>query len=312
MRKWSSVIIGLVLVAACCIGFVQYMKSYQLDVTMMETVKPVEMIQAGELITADMLIVVSIPTVQHMENAITDGNQIVGKRAIVPIGETEEFLSWKIGEDTLYPKDGETYIGFKVDFVGAVNNMIRRGDKVDVWVEYTEPKLLDAAGQVIDSTGQAITTEPNSPIPKVVKKIYNERLIPGLTVAYVKDQDGKEIVDVPTQNSLGLPLSPGQRDEENMERYRQNASAQPAYITFIINEEQYARFTEGEKQGVIKLGLPGSSQSVGTIVPPTPEDSETNAKTQESNQDNNEQDDASVDQPVSEAKATNNAGGTEK
>lgn len=267
MRKWFSVLFGLIIVAGCCIGFVQYMKSYQLDITTMETIKPIRLIQAGELITADMLEVVSIPTVQHMENAITVGNQIEGKRAIVPIGETEEFLSWKIGEDTLYPTANETYIGFKVDIVGAVNNMIRRGDKVEVWVEYTEPKLLDASGKVIDLDLLVITNNSSINTAAGVKKIYNELLIPDLTVAYVKDQEGKEIVDLIPTNSLGIPLSSGQRDQENMERYRQNASAQPAYITFIINESDYAKFAEGQKEGVIKLGLPGNGESIGTIIP---------------------------------------------
>lgn len=267
MRKWFSVILGLLLIFGCGFGFVQYMKSYQLDVTTMETVKPVRLIQAGELITSDMLKIVSIPTVQHMDNAITKQQQIEGKRALVPIGETEEFLSWKIGEDTLYPTADETYIGFKVDIVGAVNNMVRRGDKVEVWVEYTEPKLLDESGNIIDPDLLALTNDVAIKTIAGMKKIYNELLIPDLTVAYVKDQEGKEIIDLIPTNNLGIPLSSWQRDQENMERYRQNASAQPAYITFIISESDYAKFAEGQKEGVIKLGLPGSSESVGTIIP---------------------------------------------
>ncbi|CAM4047225.1 SAF domain-containing protein [Paenibacillus alkaliterrae] len=265
MSKWISMIVGLLIVVGAAIGFAKYMKGYELDVTMMKTIKPAVMIQAGELITADMLREVSIPTVQHMDNAIVDGNEIVGKRAVVPIGEMEEFLSWKIGPDTLYPKKGETYIGFKVDFVGAVNNMIRRGDKVDVYVEYNTPKLLDAAGQVIDPT---MTADPSaSAMPQVAEKIYNEKLIPGLTVAYVKDQDGKEIVDSAPATTLGIPSTGSQRDEVNMERYRQGATAQPAFITFIISEEQYAKLAEGQKEGVIKLGLPLTSKPIGTIIP---------------------------------------------
>ncbi|WP_169091037.1 hypothetical protein [Paenibacillus sp. PL91] len=265
MRKWISVIAGLLIVLGATIGFSQYMNGYELDVTMMKTIKPAVMIHAGELITANMLREVTIPTVQHMDNAIIDVTEIIGKRAVVPIGEMEEFLSWKIGPDSLYPKEGETYIGFKVDFVGAVNNMIRRGDKVDVYVEYNTPKLLDAAGQEIDPT--MVPDSSSSLLSQVADKIYNEKLIPNLTVAYVKDQEGKEIIDNEPATTLGIPLTGSQRDEVNMERYRQGAAAQPAYITFIISDEQYAKLAEGQKKGVIKLGLPLTSDQIGTIIP---------------------------------------------
>ncbi|WP_336788344.1 SAF domain-containing protein [Paenibacillus sp. MMO-177] len=273
MKKWSPIIIGLILIVGSCVFFVKFMKSYQLDVTMMKTIRPVHMIQAGELITSDMLEEVSIPTVQHMPNAIIDKNLIVGKRAIVPIGEMEEVLSWKIGENTLYPAADETYIGFKVDFVTAVNNMVRRGDKIDVWVEYMEPKLYDASGREIDSEQVA-----SGDSVEIAKKVYNDKLISGLTVAYIKDQEGKEIEDTSTvNNSFSLPLSADQRDVKNIERYRQETLAQPAYITFIMNDYQYSKFAEGQKEGAIKLALPNFIQPVGTIVP-------TNSPQDQSNQ----------------------------
>lgn len=270
MRKWITLIIGLLLVGGSAVGFAKYMKSYELDITTMNTIKPVKMIQAGELITESMIRTVSIPTAQHMENSIIDPKKLIGKRAIVPIGESEEILSWKIGEDTLYPKDNEEYIGFKVDFVGAVNNMVRRGDKVDVWVEYTQPKMYDENGIELDQAEQARRIAANPANAKLVaKKIYNKLLIKNLTVAYVKDQEGKEITDSgsPKGPQLQLPESATQRDEANAERYRQNASGQPSYITFIMSPEQYASFAEGAKEGTIRLGLPSTTIAIGTIEP---------------------------------------------
>lgn len=273
MRKLITVIIGFLLVGGSTYGFVHYMKSYELDITMMQTVKPIKMIQAGQLITEDMVQTVSIPTVQHMDNAMLDLKDIIGKRAIVPIGETEEFLSWKIGEDTLYPNENEEYIGFKIDFVGAVNNMVRRGDKVDVWVEYTQPKMYDSNGVEIDQAEQArrVAVNPNLSSAQAAKKVFNKLLIEGLTVAYVKDQDGLEITDSGTQSGpqLSLPGSPSQNDDRNFERYRQDASGQPSYITFIMSAEQYASFAEGAKEGTIRLGLPATLGTIGTIVTST-------------------------------------------
>lgn len=268
-HRLISIVVGLLLVAGSTYGFTVYMKSYELDVTMMKTIKPAELIQAGELITPDMLVEVDIPTVQHMKNAIVDINEIIGKRSKVPIGEMEEILAWKIGPDTLYPDKDETYLGFKVDFVGAVNNMVRRGDKVDVYVEYTVPKLLTDSGEILDQTildaNNHLSGTPES-LPTIVGKVYNERLITGLTVAYVKDQEGKEIEDISAAVSFGLSLNGSNRDAFNMERYRQNATNQPAYITFIINDEQYSLIAEGQKEGTLKFGLPLTNETIGTIV----------------------------------------------
>lgn len=267
MRKWIMLMIGFLMIGGSTYGFARYMKSYELDITMMDTIKPVKMIQAGELITQNMIQTVSIPTVQHMHNAILDPKKVIGKRAIVPIGEMEEILSWKIGEDTLYPTGDEEYIGFKIDFVGAVNNMVRRGDKVDVWVEYNQPKVYDVNGVELDQAEQARRKTSNPNALQVLNKVYNNLLIKKLTVAYVKDQDGREITDSDYSNGPQiLSVLPAQRDEQNAERYRQNASGQPSYITFIMTPEQYGKFAEGAKEGTIRLGLPTTSEFIGTII----------------------------------------------
>lgn len=269
MRKVITVLIGIIIIGSSAFGFSKYMKGYELDVTMMKTIKPVKMIQAGELITENMVHMVSIPTIQHMSNSLVENADIIGKRAIVPIGENEEFLSWKIGKDDLYPEGEEEYIGFKIDFVGAVNNMIRRGDKVDVWVEYSVPKLFDASGQEVDQTEQAKLIADNPAALDGLTKVYSKRVLMGLTVAYVKDQNGNEVRDTgtPSGPTLSLSSSPSKNDDTNAERYRQNASGQPSYITFIMSPDQYSSFAEGAKYGAIKLGLPATSTTIGTIVP---------------------------------------------
>ncbi|MGU3473156.1 hypothetical protein ACLBWT_18660 [Paenibacillus sp. D51F] len=266
MRKWISYLIGALLIAGSIFGFSKYMKSYELNITMMTTIKPIQMIQAGQLITTNMIKTVSIPTVQHMENALTNPEDIIGKRAIVPIGEAEEILSWKIGEDNLYPGPKEQYIGFKVDFEHAVNNMVRRGDKVSALVEYTQPKVYDAySGMELDETEQARRIAADPSADRSFKKVFSKVLLENLTVAYIKDQDGNEIIDAGNAAAVNLAINPFDRDENNRERYRQNATGQPAYITFIMSQAQYEDFATGAKEGTIRLGLPGQ-EMLGTIV----------------------------------------------
>ncbi|MFC5402429.1 hypothetical protein [Cohnella soli] len=264
-RKWIPGLIGLIIVVGCVLGFKQYMNSVRTDVTMMETWKPVKMIQAGQMITSDMIHKVQIPTVQHMGNALLERSQIVGKRTIIPIGETEEFLSWKIGPDALFPTGDEDYIGFKIDFVGAVNNMVRRGDKVTAWVEYTVPKVFDDFGNEITDAQQAALLAANPNL--TFKKVYTNKLLENLTVAYIKDQEGIEITDATSSGPISLPLSSDQKDVTNSDRYRQNASGQPSYITFIMSPEQYETFAAGAKDGNIRLGLPNMMEMkmIGTI-----------------------------------------------
>ncbi|MBO7745812.1 SAF domain-containing protein [Paenibacillus sp. MWE-103] len=263
-RKWISGAIGLLIVVGCSIGFWKYMNSIETDVTTMQTWKPVKMIQQGQLITSSMIREVSIPTVQHMDNAIVEQSQIIGKRALIPIGETEEFLSWKIGEDKLYPSGEDEYIGFNIDFVGAVNNMVRRGDKVVAWVEYAQPKVLDVSGHEISEAQQqaVLSVEPSA----VFTKVYTKQLLNDLTVAYVKDTEGNEIIDADLGGPISLPGSAAHRDEASADHYRQTATGVPAYITFIMSPEEYQTFAAGTKEGTIRLGLPNTLSSFGTIT----------------------------------------------
>ncbi|MFD2614717.1 SAF domain-containing protein [Paenibacillus gansuensis] len=252
------IVLGLIIVGSSGYGFMKYMISYRVDVTTMTTIKPKQMIHANELITPDMLRRVTIPTVQHMDNTLTDMDQIVGKRAIVPIGASEEIALWKIDEEYLVPKEGEEYLAFEANIVTTANNMIRRGDRVSAWVEYESPKI-------VDRMGNEIKVDPNSPQSANIngRKIYAEKLVDNLTVASIKTTDGALVTDVKDTN---LPLMTDEkRDQRNSDTYRSNPNGQPAYVTFIMNDEQYQKVVEGTKRGKLKLGL-STGGMIGTIT----------------------------------------------
>jgi hypothetical protein len=152
MHKWITAIVGLLIMAGSVVCFMFFMKLYEQDLTMMETYKPKTMIYSGELITEEKLVKVSIPVLQHTKTALTEAEAIIGKRAVIPIGESEEFMSWKLGEDDVFPQAGEGYYGFEITSVQAVNNMVRRGDRVNIWVEFSDP--LDPKHKQAAESGQ--------------------------------------------------------------------------------------------------------------------------------------------------------------
>ncbi|MFC5449113.1 hypothetical protein ACFPOG_12645 [Paenibacillus aestuarii] len=275
MHKWTAIILGALITIGSVFGYVMFMKKYEQDVTTMKTIRPTEMIKANTVVTEDMIQEVSIPVMQHMKNAIVDPKIIIGKRTVMPIGETEEFVTWKLTEDDVYPGSGEQFYGFQITNVDAVNNMVRRGDKVSVWVNYKNPKLIDPFGKVISPTDPRAAELANNPN---ITKIFSELVLEDVKVANVKDGEGKEIRDsnISTLSKL-KNLTPQERDEYNFELFRASPSGQPAFITFIMNEQQYTKFVKASTEGTVKLGMKNpfieieTDSSRGSVVGPNSE-----------------------------------------
>ncbi|ANE47028.1 hypothetical protein SY83_12965 [Paenibacillus swuensis] len=282
MHKWISALIGMFIMAGSVVCFIFYMKAYEQDLTMMVTYKPKSMIYSGELIKEEMIQQVEIPVVQHVDNAITNKSEIVGKLAAIPIGESEEFLSWKLEKDNIFPQEGESYYGFEVTGIQAVNNMLRRGDRIQVWTEIDPAKreaedakggdLSEApsdASNLSDSSNpadlaqpddltQTTAPDPASPAQSLSTNVSPavELILQDVKVASVKDTEGHEITDAkPTTLGNLKGLTPEERDQFRFQGFRTSATGFPATITLIMTPAQYNRFTEGRQRGILRFGL---------------------------------------------------------
>lgn len=234
-RNIILIIIGVFLIAGSI--FAKIYVSNQVDTKMntMVTLKPTRLLTSGDIIDESMIRTVTIPQAAHDKAAILDFNQLVGKKIIVPIADNEEILNWKISDIELVPKSGEHYFSFKSDPLMNNNNMVRRGDKLDVWVEFDSPKKIK-------------TTEGKLWDVGAIKIIEN------LLVSSVKNPDGIEVSDTINYfvvDNINTILNP-----------RGKPNGKPEMNTYIMSDEVYNSYVIGSIGGKIKLALPNLSSKV--------------------------------------------------
>jgi hypothetical protein len=181
--------------------------------------------------------VVMIPITAHASNAITDLEAIRGLRVKVPLSTGEEFAAWKLSDVILAPDEGQRYYSFKTDALQNVSNMVRRGDHVDVWVEFDSPRRF------IDRNGDK-------------QWIGSIKLLENLLVSDVKSAEGIEIADVNENGAFSSLRAAVAIDEKpDMNRVRASPNAKPEVNTYIMSEEEYNVYVIGSLSGRIKLSL---------------------------------------------------------
>ncbi len=197
----------------------------------METIKPVRLLQSGEVIEASMLRTVRIAQAAHHPQAVTNPQFVLGQTVTVPIDSDEELLPWKLTDTRMTPLSDERYFSFKTDATVNVNNMVRRGDRVDVWVEFESPRAIADPSGVITGVGAV-------------------KIIEQLPVAAVKTAEGQEVVDGGTLD----PIIPSAKAA--LQETRSKPNGKPELNTYIMSDEVYEAYVIGGTGGRIKLALP--------------------------------------------------------
>ncbi|MEO3944994.1 RcpC/CpaB family pilus assembly protein [Gorillibacterium sp. CAU 1737] len=227
MGKWIRAGVGFFLMAASVIGYLLFMVQLDRSRSTVETWMPIRTLTSGEVVHAALLRRVSIPVEAHRQDALTDLSQLEGKQVLVPIGREEELAAWKLANVKLAPDVGERYYSFKTDAVTNVNNMVRRGDRVDVWLEWKRPAADGNEEQVLAL-----------------------KVIEALPVAGVKSAEGVEVGDkqgldvLLTDNAAQLAASRGR------------APVKPELNTFIMSDEVYEAYAAAAAHGTLRLALP--------------------------------------------------------
>jgi Flp pilus assembly protein CpaB len=202
--------------------------------TMMDTVKPVRLLQSGEIIERGMLRMVPIPKSAHQPDAELAVSELIGRTVIVPIADHEELSVWKLARTDIVPAPDERYVSFKTDAVTNVNNMIRRGDRVDVWVEFDTPKAVKSEAGAAWTVGAV-------------------KIIENVKVAGVKTAEGIEVFD---NVSLDAVLQSSQTQLQNA---RSKPNGKPELNTYIMDDVLQEAYSLGMLGGKIKLTLPNVS-----------------------------------------------------
>ncbi|XOK60043.1 hypothetical protein ACJ7K1_26435 [Paenibacillus elgii] len=233
-KAWIVITLGCVLMAGSIYGYWQFMKHTEIQVRTMTTVKPVRMLQSGEVVEASMLRKAVIPLTAHSSEAVTDLEALIGKTVLVPIADSEELVSWKLTDRSTVPRAGERYFSFKTDAAVNVNNMVRRGDRVDVWVEFETPKFVTTGSGALWSVGAV-------------------KIIEQLPVTAVKTAEGQEVTDGATIETVVQP------NQIQLQNARSKPNGKPELNTYMMNDEVYEAYVLGSIGGKIKLALPDLS-----------------------------------------------------
>jgi len=231
MRGWITGAAGVALMALSVIGYLMFMKDYDRSQATMDTLMPMRTLLSGERVDAALLRKVTLPVAAHRTDAIRKPEELIGKYVIVPIGRDEEIAAWKLSVDKLTPAEGERYYSFKTDAVTNVNNMVRRGDRVDVWVELKQP--------ADDRKEERVTAV---------------KVIEGLPVAGVKTAEGAEVGDKPGLDAMLAS------DAAQLADSRGKAPGKPELNTYIMSDEIYAAYAAAAAAGMIRLALPNLTQ----------------------------------------------------
>ncbi|WP_148450041.1 RcpC/CpaB family pilus assembly protein [Gorillibacterium timonense] len=218
--------------ALSVLGYLLFMNHLEHSKSTVETLMPVRTLLSGEVVDVSLLHSVTVSSAAHRADAVMDPNELIGKQVVVPIGRDEEFAAWKLSEVKLTPMTGERYYSFKTDAATNVNNMVRRGDRVDVWVEWK--------GQTSDQREERITAV---------------KIIESLPVAGVKTAEGVEVGDKFGVDSMLAG------DAAQLASSRGRAPGKPELNTYIMSDEVYAAFAAASVHGTIRLALPNLTEA---------------------------------------------------
>lgn len=226
-RRWAMTGIGLVLMGGSLYGFHWYAERTAVSASTVEVWQPVRTLKSGEVVQESMLRKVLVPESAVQGGTVRQAEEAVGKTVVVPIGPEEQLLQWKLSEQQVSAKEGERYISFSTDEVTNVGNLMRRGDRVDVWVEFEAPRWI--AGERLGAL----------------------KVVEGLAVASVRTAEGVELTE---ETAFASPFPGGSGDP-----MREGDKGKPAINTFIMTEETYEAYTLASLEGSIKLALPDLS-----------------------------------------------------
>lgn len=183
-------------------------------------VVPSQFIDAGRMITADMVEYKSIWLASYDERMFESAADVIGKEAAIALGKAEPILDWKLNKFSLMPGEKQATFQIPKEYILSISNGIRAGDRVLLYLSGEEA----AVGS---------------------KKLFEEEVV----VASVKTASNTEVDDL-QHPSLISKLSD---DAEQLYTSRRNANAMIDHINLNLTEEQWLTIDRLCRPGQTKL-----------------------------------------------------------
>ncbi|MFD1954251.1 SAF domain-containing protein [Paenibacillus thailandensis] len=190
-------------------------------------VVPKRFIGAGETIAAGDLALRLVPKGVYDGEAIADIQAAAGMEAVIPLGEGEPILSWKVDRFNLFPGPNESTFQIPKDYIRSISNGIRAGDRVVVYLSGEGA----ASGRLFEET---------------------------VKVASVKSSSNMEIDNMDDPHLLSL----AEGDKERMYASRRDANGMIEYINLNLTEAQWLAIDTACKDGTNQIVIAYSPETM--------------------------------------------------
>jgi hypothetical protein len=183
-----------------------------------EIVVPKRFIDAGTIIEEGMVELRAMDAAVYREGMLTRVRDVIGLEAVVPLGEGEPILDWKLDRLRLMPGENEYTFQIPKSYILSISSGIRAGDLV----------LVFASG---GAYGSGLLFEQPITVASVKSAAYTE-------------------VDDSERSAL---LSRARNDREQLYASRRDASAPIDHINLNLTEEQWLLLDRTCRDGETKL-----------------------------------------------------------
>jgi hypothetical protein len=142
-----------------------------------------ESVEPGTTITGDMIVIKNVEKDATVENAITGGEAVIGKKSSHYIPKGSQLSESYFKDDSIILESGDYIFTIPIEWIITLPNSLRSGDIIYFYPVYIEDE---------DKSKEPGSVKNNSLIPKEEVEDY----ILESVVAYLKDSGNREVVTV--------------------------------------------------------------------------------------------------------------------
>lgn len=197
-------LLSLAVAAALVYGLLELQQRQGETQQRVRVIAPRSFVPAGTVLDESLLVWRTIAGAAYERGMLTDMAQVSSYEALMPLGEGEPILAWKLGQYALLPARGEGTFQIPKEYVMSVSSGIRAGDRVSLYISSQE--------------GES-------------RRLFER----DIAVASVKSSTNSEIDDAQYSNLLARA-----RDErEKLYVSRREANAAIDHVNLNLTEEQW-------------------------------------------------------------------------
>ncbi|MEF2246861.1 SAF domain-containing protein [Paenibacillus sp. IITD108] len=232
MGKGRSLVISMIAVvvsAALVYGLYHLQLNKLAEQKQIGVVVAKRFLAAGEMITGADVELRYLPQAAYSGEMLQDIQAAVGLETLVPIGQQEPIVGWRLNYHHLQPRKSESTFQIPKEYIRSISNGIRAGDRVIIYVSGDE----------------------------VSRRLFEQTVI----VASVKSSGNVEVDSMEQSHLMSLAES----NQERMYAARRDANAMIEYLNLNLTEQQWLELDELCKDGTAKLIVAYSPESFSML-----------------------------------------------